>query len=178
VTETGPGAAGDYGGKVFGLFIDAQLTEERSRKNSLEQRGTGIITSAGTLATLLFGLAAFSRSPTASFQLTPVDEVALITALALLLLAAILGLATNRIMNYGEPELDYLDGLTRDDDDHWRFADTIEAARLVAEAEVAQLRVARRNNDLKAKAFLVALWAELLAILALTAAVLLPIFHI
>lgn len=174
----GSASSPEYGGKVFGQYIDAQLTEERSRKNSLEQRGIAIITSAGTLATLLFGIAAFSRSPTSSFQLTGPDETALIVALGLLLLSAILGLATNWILNYAEPDLKYLDELTHNDEDHWRFADVVEASRLIAEAEVGQLQEARKRNDFKAIALQVALWAEILAILALTVTVLLPIFHV
>lgn len=37
-----------------------QLTEERARKSSLEQRGIAVTTSAGAIVTLLFGLTALS----------------------------------------------------------------------------------------------------------------------
>lgn len=172
------GPTGEYAGKVFEGYIRSQLTEERSRKASLEQRGTIIITTAGTLSTFLFGLAAFSRSPTTTFILSKIDEIALVSSLALLLAAAVCGLVTNRILSYHEPTVDYLASLTLDDSEHWRWTDVEGAARLIAEADVQQLRTARKLNDSKAVALQWALRTEILAILALALAVALTVFKI
>jgi len=78
-------------GSIYAEYIRAQLAEERARKTSLESRGTVVLTSAGTLTTFLFGLAAFSKSAGSSFQLTTHDSIALVAALGSLLAAASLG---------------------------------------------------------------------------------------
>ena len=46
------------GSEVYADFIKSMLDAEDSRKSSLEQRGISIITTSGTLVTLLFGLTA------------------------------------------------------------------------------------------------------------------------
>src|SRR5690348_2751196 len=57
VLSDGPGD-----GSVYGAFVSRQLDDERSRKESLEARAAGVITSSGVLVTLLFGLAAITTN--------------------------------------------------------------------------------------------------------------------
>jgi hypothetical protein len=161
-------------GPVYAEFIRAQLAEERTRKTSLESRGTVIITSAGTLTTFLFGLSAFSKSAGTSFQLTILDSIALMVALSSLLLAAAFGLAANRIRSYSEPTIDYMERLVKPE--YWNWNDANEAARLMSESDVETLAKARTLNDSKANRVIWALRLETLAILALSFAVVFVLF--
>lgn len=165
------GGGDPHAGPVFADYIRAQLIEERARKESLEQRGSGVIATAGTLSTFLFGLAAFSKSPSTNFTLSPIDAVALVVALLLMLTAAILGLMTNRILEYGEPDPKYLATLTQDDADHWAWPDITGAQRLIAEADVRPLTQARGLNDKKATELQWAFRLEISAIASLAVAV-------
>ncbi|MFZ1926007.1 MAG: hypothetical protein WAU42_07680, partial [Solirubrobacteraceae bacterium] len=89
-TETGT----SLGTAVYAEFLVGELAEQDARKASFEQRGIAVVTTAGTLVTLLFGLAALSTSVAKAQQLSGATKTALAYALVLFVASAILALLT------------------------------------------------------------------------------------
>jgi hypothetical protein len=55
-----PVEAGNAGLAIYCGLLRDELTAQDARKESFERRGLAVVTTAGALATLLFGLAALS----------------------------------------------------------------------------------------------------------------------
>lgn len=156
-------------GSAYRDLIDGQLKREDARKTSFEARGMQIISSSGTMVTLLFGLAALVTG-TKDFKLGDSSKVALAVALALLLVAAVCGIATNVPLEYAEADPTTL---TRLLDDRFWLGRLYVGQRRAAELEIAQLVVGRSANGLKAKLLIMGLGLEVLGVLAVGVAVLL-----
>jgi hypothetical protein len=168
----------DVNGASFGRTIKDQLDEERSRKNSLEARGIGIVTSSGALATLLFGLVAFTRGTNTQLHWdigTPA-KVALLVGVLLFAAAALLGLAANFPGDYKEASVEKL--RERVKSEVWSKPDPIEAARRDAEVNVGTIDAARQINGKKAKAIRWGIAAEAVAAVAVALAVAFEIFGV
>lgn len=161
-----PGETADAG-TAYGQLISDQLAEERSRKSSLEARGVTVITTSGTLATLLFGLTA-GLTATSSFKLTGAARLPLLLALIAFVIAAICGLVTNVPLIYREATPAGLAKLV--DAKYWTAPPTVGQLR-VAAAQVTLLTAARSANNLKVRLLLTAVGAELLAVVFLSWAV-------
>ena len=162
-----PATAADAG-TAYAELISEQLTEERSRKSSLEQRGGLVITTSGTLVSLLFGLAAVVTSRK-GFSVPFSARVLLLLAVVAFIAAALGGLAANLpLREYLEPEPESLRELT--ELDSWE-AEVSIGARAIALARVDVLAAAREANDLKAVAVILAFAAEVVAIGLVAAAV-------
>lgn len=147
-------------------LVREQLTEERARKASLEQRGITVITSSGTLVTLLFGLTALATK-TQNYELPPPAGAMLALAALLFVFAALAGIAANWAFYYIEVEPDGLRGLQ---DEDWG-GDEGEAAKAVAAAWTDIIEDARIHNALKGKIVRVAMSAEAGALASVLAAV-------
>jgi phage-related minor tail protein len=147
-------------------LVREQLAEERARKNSIEQRGIAVITSSGTLVTLLFGLTALATKAQ-NYQLPPIAAFALAVAAVLFVLAALVGIAVNWAYYYIEVEPDGLRGLL---DENWA-GDEAEAAKVVATAWTDIIENARINNARKGKLLRAAMLLEASALSALIGAV-------
>src|SRR5713101_8015051 len=95
-------ALSDVKGSSYGPTIKAQLDEERATKASLEARGLAIITSSSVLATLLFGLVAFTRGNVnqAHLNVGVWAGRALLLGVGLFAIAALLGLWANLPLKY------------------------------------------------------------------------------
>jgi hypothetical protein len=162
----------DVAGSAYGLLIADQLTQQRALKTSLEQRGIAVITTAGTLVTLLFGLAAFTTANKANpFHVLPLDT-RLLFGLALVLFGAaiVLGVLTNRpSMSYNELAPKAFDLML--DEDAWRSSDTVLAAKRVAEAQAGIAVGASTANTQKAALLIWAFAAEVAAVIALGLAI-------
>lgn len=154
-------------GTAYGQLIADQLTEERSRKSSLEARGVAVITTSGTLATLLFALTV-GLTAAASFKLPNDAKLPLLLALISFVIAATSGLATNVPLIYQEPSPQALAKLV--DGRYWTAPAPLGQLR-VAASQVTALSAARAANNLKVKLLLVATAAELLAVIFLAWAV-------
>ncbi len=161
----------DVKGSSYGPTIKAQLDEERARKTSLEGRGIGIVTSSGALATLLFGLATFTRGTItqAHLTLTPAAKWSLIAAAGLFALAAIAGVLSNLPLPYNEALVSALKDRTRLAE--WNKTEPIEAARYDAELNVEILDSARDRNGLKAAFLFAGILLEAVAAVAVGIAV-------
>lgn len=157
----------DLAGSTYRGLIDAQVQREDGRKASFEARGMQIITSAGAIVTLLFGLAALATSAK-DFKLTGSSEVAFAIALGLLLVAAVCGIATNIPLEYVEASTTRLSRVL---EDRFWLGPTKIAQRRVAELEIAQLVVGRAANTLKGRLLIVGLVFEVLGVLAVAVGV-------
>jgi hypothetical protein len=157
----------DNAGAAYGKLIADQLTEERSRKTSLETRGIAVITTSGTLATLLFALTA-GLTAASSFKLPADAKLPLLLSLVAFVIAAMTGLATNVPLIYREPTPQALAKLV--DARYWTGPATIGQVR-VAAAQVSVLSAARVANNLKVRLLVAAAGAELFAVAFLAWAV-------
>ena len=113
-------------GASYSDTIKSALAEERATKTSIEQRGVGIVTTSGVLATLLFGFGAFvygSKSPNISSEGTGF----LITSVVLFVVAATFGLLANRPAKYREADIPSL--RERTEKEEWHKPSPAEAAR-------------------------------------------------
>ncbi|HEX2049235.1 MAG TPA: hypothetical protein VHJ34_01220 [Actinomycetota bacterium] len=161
--------ATDYAGSAYGALIEEQLTEERSRKQSFEQRGLAVVTSAGTLVTLLFGLVAV-LTKVEGFVLPDDARPFLLATLLLFTLAGSLGLIINKPQKYAEPSASWLETLTSEI--VWRAPDLRLAERRTAQARVNSIRSFRDRNKRKGFALTAAIVLEVLAVACLSVAVL------
>lgn len=118
---------------VAELMAD-QLQAERTRHASIEQRGITVITTSGTLITLLLALAGLTGR-TAGFKLAKNAQVWLLTALIFLTLAAIAGIIVNfpgrgrSVGLYPEEIKSLLEDPTMDNIDRMQFKGLRRASR-------------------------------------------------
>jgi hypothetical protein len=154
-------------GAAYGQLISDQLTEERNRKSSLEARGVTVITTSGTLATLLFALTA-GLTASSDFKMPEDAKLPLLLALIAFVAAATCGLATNVPLLYRETTPQGLAKLV--DAKYWTAPSAIGQLR-VAAAQVTLLTASRSANNLKVRLLIAAVAAELLAVIFISWAV-------
>lgn len=151
---------------IYGDFLRGQLAEQDACKASFEQRGLAVFTTAGTLATLLFGLAAFA----ATKKIHPLAhdaKTALIIALIAFGVAGVLALLTNLPIGYDVPKSDSIKGLAEKDP-----PDSEAVARQkLAEVYARMATDAKRKNGFKGWLLFCALLSEVVAVGAVAVAV-------
>jgi hypothetical protein len=148
------------------------LADHRTAKSSLEQRGVGVVTTAGVLVTVLFGLSAVVTKR-GDFHLPSAAAPWLYAALGLFVVAAAGGLVAALPYVYKAPRTEALDRLVREKWDNSAWA----ARRKVALAQIDLIAVYRRNNRRKAIFLGGGILAELLAMAMLAVTVGLLISH-
>lgn len=84
----------EKGGPVIAAFIVRELETSRAMAASVQARGIAVISSAGTLVTLLLGLVAITTDTTSHMFLTSA-KYPLCLAAMFLVLAAVAGIITN-----------------------------------------------------------------------------------
>lgn len=155
-------------GPVFFEFIEKQLLAEMERRKSLEARGISVLTTSGTLVTIIFALGALVTN-VSDYRPSAVSVWALAAALLAFVIAAMLGLLANRLRWYDVVEAAQMH-VWRQSEMRWNDAAS-KAQRLLAKANIETLRTLRDGNDDKASLIEAALWAQLAAIIALSVAV-------
>jgi hypothetical protein len=143
-------------------LVKEEITGQQSRKASLEQRGIAVITTAGTLVTLLLALAALVTSTSVNMVLPPLAHNLLLGSLLSFVLAALLGLAVNAPVPY--PMVEPKDVVKGVENKEW------EGSNLVAERRAVRWRAMllpdmHDMNQLKAKILALAIGAEVIAII-------------
>lgn len=131
---------------------------------SLQSRGLAVITSAGTLVTLLFGLSALATKAE-GFQLTSAITLPLSLAAGLLVLAAMAGIVTNAPRHRQVIGLDGLAPLL--DDELW----TKDAKHAIRARQLAIATDIRRANRTMARCLLAGVALEICGIACVTWAV-------
>jgi hypothetical protein len=154
-------------GSGYGQFISDQLTQERSRKTSIESRGVTVVTTSGTLVTLLFGLTA-GLTAASGFKLPGGAKLPLLLALIAFVIAAGFGIVTNMPLRYQEATPAGLAKLVNAKS--WT-APATTGELSVAAAQIALLSAARSADNLKVQLLIVAISAELVAVAFLAWAV-------
>jgi hypothetical protein len=153
VAESGPDA--------YASFVSGLLDAEAARRTALEQKGSGIITTAGTLVTLLFGLVAVVTAKD-TFTLPGATHGWLVAAVILLVVACLLGILAGVPLPYGETQI------SADDLIDW-WQDGLPVALLaISGVRLEALAAARQMNTVKA-IIVMAATATLVAALAMLA---------
>jgi len=156
-------------GSAYRGLIDDQLKREDVRKASFESRGLAIISSAGTLVTLVFAFSALITSST-KFTLDSTTKTLLAVSLALLVIGAGCGIVVNIPRGYGEADVRDMANLL--DDRYWLGRVAIGQLR-VAQAELEQIKLDRRSNNIKGNLLIAGLTLEVLGFLVVAIAALL-----
>jgi membrane protein implicated in regulation of membrane protease activity len=157
-----------HAGPVFADFIEKELRAERERRVVLDARGVGVLTTSGTLVTIIFGLGALVTGLDA-FEPNALAVWLLGLALIAFVFAALLGLLANRLVVYQLVDPEQLRAW-REHDKKWND-DADKARRVVAGANIITIETLRNGNGRKAKLLERALWAQLCAIGLLAAAI-------
>jgi hypothetical protein len=154
------------GGDVYGAYIKSLLDYEMARRSGLEARASAVVTTAGTLVTLLFGLVAVITGAT-SFRLPGAAHGWLIAAVILFVVAIGLAVTVDVIpLAYGQ--VDFSEGPAQ----LWKES-AATASVHVAEAQLKLITIAQRKNSRIAQVVRLSGVAELLALVMLAVAVVL-----
>jgi hypothetical protein len=161
------GAAASTAATVYDSYLKDELARQDARQNSFEQRGLAVVTTAGTLVTLLFAVAALSTTTGSAISLGSEEHTWLAIALGLFLLAAASALATNWPLKYRGPEtVKILALLTASEEDAPN-----DATRAVAETRAEILSAAQRKNKIKEHLLFGALALEFAAVSVVAVAI-------
>lgn len=150
------------GSAIWTDYIDQQVAREDARQDSIEKRGLAVITSAGVLGTLLFGIAAFSSNG-GHLHLPHSAKLALTVGMVGFLLAAVAAIGTTIPFEYDEPTVDALTDTVRN---HWDVTATT-AEQQASFTRIKFIRSARKKNGYKGNCLLVAVICEALAVTAI-----------
>jgi hypothetical protein len=151
---------------IYADFISEQIAAEVASRASLEQRGLAVITTSGALVTLLFGLVAVLTKAD-SFTLPAESRNWLKVAMVFFVVAAIAGIVTNLPIPRRGARPDDLASVIQQN-----WADVPSSAqRAVADSRVEILRNAILLNRVKGTALVVAMTAEVGAVLFVALAV-------
>lgn len=155
-------AGTEYTALLGDLIRDVQQT-----KASLESRAAGVVTTSAALVTLLFAFTAVATATgTPHF---PSFAGRLSVALTLIVTAAAMAILVTAPLPYRSPSINEMQPLT--EQSLWAYEDRSEAARIVAQARVRELRWARKMNTIKGWLLLLAILAEVGGIGVLAATV-------
>jgi nitrate reductase NapE component len=155
------------GRSIYADYIREQLEAQEARKLSLEQRGLAVITTSGVLVTLLFGLTALSVRKESTFVIPDTAAALLIVALVFFVLAAVCAIVTNLPRSYQGVTVDALRGAVKN---RWDDSEAV-ASEMVALTRLKMLASAKKNNDAKGIALVIAMSLEILAVALVGAAV-------
>jgi len=154
-----PVEADKSGVAIYCGLLKDELAAQDIRKGSFEQRGLAVVTTAGALATLLFGLAAFSATGTTRPLPRDTKEL-LVVALVFFVIAGTLALLTNLPVGYQVvAPSGPLNKALKDPSDG-----EVEALRWTARVYAGTLTDAKRKNKCKGELLFAALAAEIVAI--------------
>ncbi len=156
MADTAPGIYTDY----VKLLLDAEST----RRTALEQKGSAVISTAGTLVTLLFGLVAVITS-TDTFSLPGRAHGWLVAAIIFFVLACFIAILISVPLPYGETTITAAMLLG------WWNQPPEQAQAAISGVRLQALAAARRMNGMKARILIAAILSELLALVMLGMAV-------
>lgn len=172
--ETGPAARDTAGnaGQVYASLVTTRLAEEEGRHRSLQARGLAVVTTAGTLVTLIFAIAQFVLRGKVIATVPSASKWLLTIAAGTFVGAAIGGLLANIPRDVGRP---VSSKIAEELDSEWSKP-AAPAEKTVALVRARQLQKLEGVNDVAARAVLGGLAAEVLAIALAAAAVVVAVF--
>jgi hypothetical protein len=149
-------------GAAYYDLVKEQLEEERARKESLERRGSTVITASAFLVSLLFGLAAWATTEN-KVAFEGALLFSFVVSIACFLLAAIAGMLANWLMNYEEPSISQLRKIAQDK--YWT-AESATGEQRVSDLRVDVLETPLKKNDQKGRFLRFGLGLEVVAAFA------------
>jgi hypothetical protein len=158
------------GGNRYAAFVEQELKAERDRRTSLDARSQSFVTSSGGLVTILAAVGAFV-SGRAGDTLPPAAVAPLIATVLGFTTALVFAILATYNFAYRVADRRTLEALPRG---HWEDNDDTAAKNVVA-TNVATVLTLRQGNNKKVSYLLVALFAQLIALVALGATVYLMI---
>jgi hypothetical protein len=148
-------------------FIEAELKAERERRATLDTRAVAVVTTSGTLVTLVFaigGLTLGSRNiPVEGGGLSGWSVWPAVAALIMFTFAATLALYGGRNVPYEVADKTALAKMTTT---HWAMNED-DARQVVLYYNVGTIDTLREGNNHKARMLILALAAQLVAIAAI-----------
>ncbi|WP_327006041.1 hypothetical protein OHA72_01335 [Dactylosporangium sp. NBC_01737] len=157
------------GDQIYAVFIEGELKGERERRTTLEARGVSVVTQSGALVTLLAGVGALVKGITSTAPPSAVI-VAVICALVFFFSAALCG----TLISFGPifPPHTLADAATMTQMRTTRRDHSEEEARsVVAHLHIGTLDSLRKGNDIKVRWVVAAQFCQILALVAVSAAV-------
>jgi hypothetical protein len=170
VTGSSPpsaGADGEQAGPLIADLITKELDTEQAATDALQSRGLAVISTAGTLVTLLFGLSAVATTAQ-HFKLPAAAKPPLYAAAVLLVAAAIAGIATNAPRGSKLTALQRLRPLL--ESPYWEYP-AGPARREVARTQLAVAEAARAGNRIRSRFLLAGIILEIAGIASTMVAV-------
>ena len=156
-------------GKVYEQLVGAVVAAEFDRKKILEGRGTTILTTSGSLLTLIFGLTVVVSGKDAKFG----NHWAVLLLMASLLAFVVSAVIAIFIATYGSKYTlagrPLLESLT--ENETWEDKSEDEARRMWVKRQVNTSLSLRKGNNRKVKAVTWSLAAQVLAITLLSSSV-------
>lgn len=155
----------DAAGGPWPAYIESLLRNQDVRKSSIEQRGLAVVTTSGTIVTLLFGLVALLTRRD-DFTFPDTGRSLLLLSLIFFTVAAVLGVVSNAPLDYTNADLD-------DDERFWRWWDesSDRSAERITATHLQLFRVAQKRNAWKGGVLIAAIVAEVAAVGSLAATV-------
>jgi hypothetical protein len=158
--ERGTNETPSTGTVAYGDFVKDELEAQDKRKTSFEQRGLAVITTSGTLVTLLFALVALSTKKADTFVLPHAAHTWLTVSLVFFFLSALAALLANAPFIYQAVEAAKIRERL-----HEKPPRALDAAiKDVAYTRLDALESAKAKNSIKGRALAVAMSFEALAV--------------
>ena len=148
-------------GAVVDSTLDDLIANERAKKSSMETRGLAVITSSGTLVTLLLALSALATKAD-GFAPTTTERWLLLLGGAAFVVAAAGGLFSHAPTNYLDIDPQSLAQMAQAE--VWSTVGE-DAALAIALGRIAVLNDMRRRTEIKARVLVTATVCEVLAVL-------------
>lgn len=161
------GADGEQAGPLIADLITKELDTEQAATDALQSRGLAVISTAGTLVTLLFGLSAVATTAQ-HFKLPAAAKPPLYAAAVLLVAAAIAGIATNAPRGSKLTALQRLRPLL--ESPYWEYP-AGPARREVARTQLTVAEAARAGNRIRSRFLLAGIILEIAGIASTMVAV-------
>ena len=163
----GQGADAGHAGPLIASLITKELDAQRAITASLQSRGLAVISSSGTLVTLLFGLSAVATTAE-HFRLPGAAKPPLYVAAVLLVAAAVAGIVTNAPRNVKATALARLRPLV--ESPYWEYP-MGPAQQEVARTQLAAAEAVRAGNQVRARWLLIGIILEIAGIASTMGAV-------
>lgn len=159
-------------GEVIGGFIEQEMKNTRDRRSSIESRGVTVITTSGVIVTLqmAFFTALVPQNRVASTGVLTFVALSLVSFLG----AAAIGVLVNLPSRKQEIAVDLNTLRPHLTDPHWS-ADSDQARRAIAAAQLHVGAIAFEATNRKGNILILAFLAELLGMAMLSVAILLAI---
>jgi len=160
-------------GKTYAAFIEAEMKAERERRAAYEARGQALVTTSGTLVTLLTGLVTVVKTA-ATTRFPPSALVAVGATLLLFAAAAACGVVAGWNRRYTVAKASTLDKMVAD---HWTD-DEVDARNHVARLLNATVETLRGSNSFKARWVTMGVAVQVAALVALGIAAIVTLSHL